>query len=286
MCIRDSSNTVSVISTSTNTVVKTISVPCYPLGIAITPNGAYAYVTNYKNNTVTIIDTFNNKIVGSPIAVGTEPVDVAITPNGLFAYVSNFANNTVSVINTFINSIVATVSLGIHPSSIEITADGKYAYVTSITENKVVTIDTATNTVYVVPIPVGTGSFGIAISSTLPVIFVSNSCDDTVTVISIKPQCHPIPALPCGCYKTQDWYFNMQCPPKCKCHCKCHCDCKCHKSCKCHKVCKCHENNLIDPCDGVCAKWPCDCCYTEPPANPGYYVEWLYDIDKQYYAQH
>ena len=37
----------SVISTSTNTVVKTVGVGGGPDALAITPNGSYAYVTNY-----------------------------------------------------------------------------------------------------------------------------------------------------------------------------------------------------------------------------------------------
>ena len=46
--------------------------------IAITPNGATAYVTNNGSNTVTPINTTNNT-VGAPITVST-PYGIAITP--------------------------------------------------------------------------------------------------------------------------------------------------------------------------------------------------------------
>ena len=57
------SNTVSVIKTSTNTVVKTVGVGNYPYGVAITPNGSDAYVTNAVSNTVSVIRTSTNTVV-------------------------------------------------------------------------------------------------------------------------------------------------------------------------------------------------------------------------------
>jgi DNA-binding beta-propeller fold protein YncE len=40
--------TVSVVDISSNTIVATIPVGIQPSGIAITPDGAYAYVSNYS----------------------------------------------------------------------------------------------------------------------------------------------------------------------------------------------------------------------------------------------
>ena len=58
------------------------------MAIAITPNGATAYVANSSRNTVTPIDMATNT-AGTPISVGTDPEAVAITPNGTTAYVVN-----------------------------------------------------------------------------------------------------------------------------------------------------------------------------------------------------
>ena len=44
------SNSVSVIDTATNTVVATIAVGQFPFGVAITPDGTRAYVTNTLDN--------------------------------------------------------------------------------------------------------------------------------------------------------------------------------------------------------------------------------------------
>jgi YVTN family beta-propeller protein len=73
------SNTVSAIDTATNTVIAIIPVGVGPIGIAITPDGTRAYVTNEVSNTVSVIDTASNT-VGETIPVGVHPVAVAITP--------------------------------------------------------------------------------------------------------------------------------------------------------------------------------------------------------------
>ncbi|MGW2556455.1 YncE family protein, partial [Streptomyces sp. NPDC001635] len=51
-----------------------------PVGVAITPDGKHAYITNFGSNNVSVIDTTTNTLVGNPIPVGTRPVGVAITP--------------------------------------------------------------------------------------------------------------------------------------------------------------------------------------------------------------
>jgi YVTN family beta-propeller protein len=50
------SNTVSVIDTASNAVTATIHVGVTPFGVAITPDGRYAYITNQNSGTVLVID--------------------------------------------------------------------------------------------------------------------------------------------------------------------------------------------------------------------------------------
>jgi DNA-binding beta-propeller fold protein YncE len=47
--------TVSVIDTSSNAVTATIPVGTDPYGVAITPNGHHAYITNHGANYVSVI---------------------------------------------------------------------------------------------------------------------------------------------------------------------------------------------------------------------------------------
>jgi len=79
-----------------------------PYAVAITPNGAFAYVANAAASTVSVINTATHSLVAT-IPVGSTPHGVAITPDGAFAYVGNEYSSTVSVINTASNTVVDTV---------------------------------------------------------------------------------------------------------------------------------------------------------------------------------
>ena len=87
----------SVIDTSSNAVVATVGVGDSPVGVAITPDGTRAYVTNSRSSSVSVIDTSSNTVVAT-VGVGNSPAGVAITPDGTRAYVANSNASSVSVI--------------------------------------------------------------------------------------------------------------------------------------------------------------------------------------------
>jgi YVTN family beta-propeller protein len=68
---------------------------------ALTPNGIYLYLPIFTggSNSVYMINTKTNRVVGSAIPVGSQPFGVAIASNAKRAYVSNYAGGTVSVID-------------------------------------------------------------------------------------------------------------------------------------------------------------------------------------------
>jgi YVTN family beta-propeller protein len=68
---------------------------------ALTPNGIYLYYPIFTggSNSVYMINTKTNRVVGSAIPVGSQPFAVAIASNAKRAYVSNYADGTVSVID-------------------------------------------------------------------------------------------------------------------------------------------------------------------------------------------
>jgi YVTN family beta-propeller protein len=81
-------NTVTPVNLVTGTAGSAITVGNNPDGIAITPDGSTAYVTNSGGNTVTPINV-STDAPGAPITVGTTPDAIAITPNGSTAYAAN-----------------------------------------------------------------------------------------------------------------------------------------------------------------------------------------------------
>src|SRR5215831_18790396 len=141
-----------------------------------------AYITNSRDNTVSVIDTATNTVVGSPILVGSGPQGVAVTPDGSKVYVTNFNDDTVSVIATATNT-VATIPVGSFPAGVAVTPDGSKVYVANQFANNVSVIDTATNTVVGFPISVGIHPLGVAVTPDGSNVYVVNFNANTVSVI-------------------------------------------------------------------------------------------------------
>ena len=154
-------------------VVATIPVGTYPVSVAVTPNGAYAYVTNEGGDSVSVINTTSNTVTAT-ITVGTEPYDVAITPNGAYAYVTNYVSGTVSVINTTSNTVTANVTVGTYPYGVAVTPNGEYVYVANAGSGTVSVINTATNTV-TATIGGFIDPYGVAVTPNGDYAYVANS---------------------------------------------------------------------------------------------------------------
>jgi len=142
---------VSVIDMATNAVIATVTVGLTPEQVAITPNGAFAYVAKSDGSnpgSVSVIATATNTVVGSPIPVDVAPVGVAITPNGAFVYVSNFVSNTVSVIATATNTVVGSpIPVEERPDFLAVSLNGASVFVPNQNSKTVSVIATASNTV-------------------------------------------------------------------------------------------------------------------------------------------
>jgi len=88
-----STGTVSVIATATNAAIARISVGGAPHGVALTPDGAHAYVSNAADSAgVSVIDTATNRVTAT-IPVGIFPPWWPSRPTGARVYVTNFDSN-------------------------------------------------------------------------------------------------------------------------------------------------------------------------------------------------
>ncbi len=81
-------------------MIATIPVGTKPYCIAYNPFNNYIYVNNIYSNTVSVIDSSTNTVIGNPIAVGNEPIGIAYNSANHNMYVTNYGSNTVSVITT------------------------------------------------------------------------------------------------------------------------------------------------------------------------------------------
>ncbi len=108
--------------------------------------GAKAYVANFKDNTVSVIDTERSKVIATiPVAAG--PHGMAITQDGHMVYVSGDSSSSVDIIDTASDRVVKTIEVGKTPNGLALTPDNKLLLVAVYDENRVVFVDTATQTV-------------------------------------------------------------------------------------------------------------------------------------------
>ena len=107
---------------------------------------AKAYVSNFKDNTVSVIDTDAGKVVAMvPVAAG--PHGMAITQDGRTVYISGDGSSSLDVIDTATDKVVKTINVGKAPNGIALTPDNKLLLVTVYGENRLAFVDTSTQTV-------------------------------------------------------------------------------------------------------------------------------------------
>src|SRR5262245_21954697 len=126
---------------------------CMQMQPALAAPAAKAYIANFKDNTVSVIDTEAGKVIATiPVAAG--PHGMAITPDGRTVYVSGDGSSSLNVIDTATDTVVKTITVGKTPNGIALTPDNRLLLVTVYDENQVVLVDTSTQTVVgAIPVP-------------------------------------------------------------------------------------------------------------------------------------
>lgn len=182
--------TVSIIDVASATVSETLSTPGFVEGVAVSPDGTFAYVTA-TGGTMYVIDIATESVIDDFPLPGFATA-VVFSLDGLRAYTSNNANDTVSVIDVAAATVIDNLPIsGNYPVDIDITPDGSTVYVAygEGTVEGIQPIDVATNTVGA-RIEIGdggTGISGLAISPVGDRIYVVDSYNDDVSVVSDLP---------------------------------------------------------------------------------------------------
>jgi len=97
-------------------------------GLMATPASAYmVYVSNEKDNTMTIVDSATMKVVKS-VPVGQRPRGITITPDGKFIYLCASDDDTIQIIDATTFQIVGTLPSGPDPELFTLSPDGKILY--------------------------------------------------------------------------------------------------------------------------------------------------------------
>jgi YVTN family beta-propeller protein len=157
----------------------TVSVGGEPTGVAISPDGRWAYVSDKVSNNLVVYDTANLR-TDALVKVGTGPWGVALSNDGTRAYVAANTEGVVSVVDTTSRQVVATIPVGMTPGDLALDPSGQTLYVPSNGSGTVSIIDTSTNKVVKI-VTVGNQPWGVA--ATQSAAFVANYGSGTVSVI-------------------------------------------------------------------------------------------------------
>ncbi|WP_406697123.1 bifunctional YncE family protein/alkaline phosphatase family protein [Singulisphaera sp. Ch08] len=189
-------------------------------GIALSADGATAYVCLSRNNTLGVVDLAEGKLV-KEIPVSVAPFDVTLSSDGASAFVSNWGgrrprtgektapssgtpvlidergvgkSGTVGKVDLVAGKQVAEVATGLHPADLVSHAGSGRLYVANANSDTVTVIDTAgmtvVETILVRPepsLPFGSASNALALSADGRALFVANGGNNALAVVDLAP---------------------------------------------------------------------------------------------------
>ncbi len=163
-------------------IITTISVGPRPMEIAMAPSGQLAYVLNYDDNTISVIDLVSQTTI-STIDIGqTSLFDIAFAPQSDQAYVTH--QNGTTIINVTTESFQTLSYPGKTFKGIAVSPSGQHLYALESTENKVYVFETATRNL-LVSIPLDFTPHKIAVSPNGLLAYVSHPNDNLVSVLDL-----------------------------------------------------------------------------------------------------
>jgi YVTN family beta-propeller protein len=173
------------------------------VGLPIVAIGASAarptriYVTNYLDNTASIINGRDNAVVAT-VRVGRAPAGMAVSRDRRFVYIANSESDTVSVLDSASNRIVGTIALprGSGPVGLALSPGGRLLYAADGGSNRVSAISTQTGRI-VVSTRVGRQPLGVAVSPDGSTLYTANSGSGNLSVVNAHTM-RVVSAIPTG----------------------------------------------------------------------------------------
>ena len=198
-------HSVSVITTSSNTVTATVTIGAgssgKPIALALTPNSAHVYVADQGNGQIDDITTSTDTVtktitagsmVDGNVTGGGDPNILAITPDGLRLYDANYTAGTVLDVATATDTVSKTIALATGqlgntaaPNAVAMTPNGCQLYVNDYENNQLDVIALSSDTVVATSTVGQTGDpFGMSVSPDSAYVYSPNYYDSTVSVVS------------------------------------------------------------------------------------------------------
>lgn len=197
----ESGDSLSVVDMTTRLVRSKIPVGYGPQDVALTPDGRFAYMTDFYG--VWVLDTKDRRPLQkiafrdpSTDADRTDvrkdgeivyrgPRDIVMSPDGETAYVALEDSGEVAVLDTRVNRVAATVPVGRYPGGLALSPDGKRLFFAHRDSDHISVLDTEKQSV-VRTVRVGRDPWDVTLSPDGSTAYVVNQADATVSVIELE----------------------------------------------------------------------------------------------------
>lgn len=171
-----------------------------PVEAAFSPDGAFAYVSNYYmtgpgftrqgfdkcsenakfDNGFLYRVNMSTKAVEAAVEIGEVPKYVAVSPDNKYALVSNWCSDSISIVDLAIFQVVKTIKVGRYPRGIVVAHNSSKAYITVMGAGQLGTIDLTTFALHKWPSAANTPRH-IVLSPDGLTLYVSHNLSSVVT---------------------------------------------------------------------------------------------------------
>lgn len=185
LIVSEKANRLTVIDGDRFEIITQFDTGNRPFPAAATADGRKAFVPNYDDGTVTVVDLWNLRVLAT-VAVGTKPSGGVVLPGGNTYAVAVRGEDSVALINTANHEIVKVISEGIgrQPFSVVTGPDDRYAFVNNTFSHDVSVIDLETEKV-VAQFPVPKTPIVIAVHPSGRSLWVASEGDHLLSIYAI-----------------------------------------------------------------------------------------------------
>jgi YVTN family beta-propeller protein len=192
-------DTLCFIDPRTLEIVQTISTGPNPHEMVITPDGRFAYLSNYAppGNTVSVIDLVQRKhVLQIPTGKYTRIHGAAMAPDGKAAYFTAGQTGFVVEVDTRTNRVTRGIPThGKISHMVLVSRDGQRLYTANIVSKNVSVIDRATGAL-IATVPCGEGVEGMAFSPDGKHLWAANQTGGSITIIDLATH-EPVETFDC-----------------------------------------------------------------------------------------
>lgn len=169
---------------SADTVVTTVTVGTTPRVVAVSPDGGQVWSTDGGSNTVSVIDTATNTVIGAVPGI-TNPWGIVFDPDGTRAFVAQQGGAfRIAVIDVATRTITSSITgLPSYPTMIAISPDGSTLYAATESSSSITVIDLATLLVTGPVTGVSGNVYGMAVSSDGSRLYAARYNVDNLAVV-------------------------------------------------------------------------------------------------------